>query len=69
MRFRQTPRSYARLTERFGQSAVAALMSLLLLIATAQAQAPGGPPSVGVVKAAPTAITESSEFIGRIQAI
>jgi membrane fusion protein (multidrug efflux system) len=30
---------------------------------------PGGPPSVGVVRAELTAITETSEFIGRIQAI
>ena len=34
------------------------------------AQAPGGPPpSVGVVKVQPTAMTESSEFVGRVQAI
>ena len=32
-------------------------------------QAPGGPPSVGVVRAQQTAITETSEFIGRVQAI
>src|SRR6201986_3740817 len=30
---------------------------------------PSGPPSVGVVRAEQTAITETSEFIGRIQAI
>ncbi|HYZ24230.1 MAG TPA: efflux RND transporter periplasmic adaptor subunit, partial [Rhodopila sp.] len=33
------------------------------------AQAPGGPPSVGIVRAQQTAITETSEFIGRVQAI
>lgn len=30
---------------------------------------PGGPPSVGVVRAQQTAITETSEFVGRVQAI
>lgn len=35
----------------------------------AGAQAPSGPPSVGVVRAQQTAITETSEFIGRVQAI
>jgi membrane fusion protein (multidrug efflux system) len=44
--------------------------ALLLSVASAaQAQAPGGPPSVGVVRAQQTAITETSEFIGRVQAI
>src|ERR1700748_3822714 len=46
-------------------------LALLLSVASvAEAQAPGGaPPSVGVVRAQETAITESSEFVGRIQAI
>jgi membrane fusion protein (multidrug efflux system) len=35
----------------------------------AQAQTPGGPPAVGVVRAAREAITQTSEFIGRIQAV
>jgi len=44
--------------------------ALLLLVASAaHAQAPGGPPSVGVVRAQQTAITETSEFVGRVQAI
>jgi membrane fusion protein (multidrug efflux system) len=44
--------------------------ALLLSVASAaQAQAPSGPPSVGVVRAQQTAITETSEFIGRVQAI
>lgn len=30
---------------------------------------PGGPPSVGVIKVAMSPITESNEFIGRIEAI
>jgi membrane fusion protein (multidrug efflux system) len=43
---------------------------LLSMASAAFAQAPGGgPPSVGVVRAQQTAITETSEFIGRVQAI
>ena len=42
---------------------------LFALAGTAQAQPPMGPPSVGVVRAEQTAITETSEFIGRVQAI
>lgn len=42
---------------------------LLLLVPAAHGQAPAGPPSVGVVRAAQTAITETSEFVGRVQAI
>ncbi len=34
----------------------------------AHAQAPGGPPSVGVVRVQKQPITETSEFVGRIQA-
>ena len=54
---------------------ISALRSIgLSLIATAspvwaQGKPPSGPPSVGVVKAAQRPITESSVFIGRIQAI
>jgi membrane fusion protein (multidrug efflux system) len=45
-------------------------LALMLSVAwAAYAQAPGGPPSVGVVRAQQTAVTETSEFIGRIQAI
>ena len=36
---------------------------------SADAQMPSGPPSVGVVRAEQTAITETSEFVGRVQAI
>jgi membrane fusion protein (multidrug efflux system) len=36
---------------------------------TTEAQAPGGPPAVGVVEAIKRPITESSEFLGRIQAV
>lgn len=42
---------------------------LLLVCASARAQAPGGPPAVGVVRARQTAITETSEFVGRVQAV
>jgi membrane fusion protein (multidrug efflux system) len=43
---------------------------LVFLLATpALAQMPGGPPAVGVVTVAPATITETSEFVGRVQAI
>ncbi len=44
-------------------------LALTLLAPVARAQAPGGPPSVGVVRAQQTAITETSQFVGRVQAI
>ena len=45
------------------------LAILLSATSTAYAQAPGGPPSVGIVRAQQTAITETSEFVGRVQAV
>lgn len=48
------------------------LLLLTALLATSSALAqpgPGGPPAVGVVQAKPTAITETSEFVGRIEAV
>ncbi|HEY4040811.1 MAG TPA: efflux RND transporter periplasmic adaptor subunit [Rhodopila sp.] len=45
------------------------LALLLSITPPAHAQMPSGPPSVGVVRAQQTAITETSEFIGRVQAI
>lgn len=45
------------------------LLALLLSAAIAHAQPPAGPPSVGVVRAQQTAITETSEFVGRVQAV
>lgn len=45
------------------------LAVLLSVASTADAQMPSGPPSVGVVRAEQTAITETSEFVGRVQAI
>jgi len=48
---------------------VLALAWLLCATFAVRAQAPSGPPSVGVVRVQPTAITEVSEFVGRVQAI
>lgn len=50
---------------------LAALLVLMVpgLSAPVGAQMPGGPPAVGVTRVEPQAITESSEFVGRIQAI
>ena len=46
-----------------------AIIALLLTAAPALAQpGPGGPPAVGVVQAKETAIIESNEFVGRIEA-
>jgi membrane fusion protein (multidrug efflux system) len=48
---------------------LAALLAALAWCSATQAQMPAGPPSVGVVRATRQAITESAEFIGRIQAV
>ncbi len=48
---------------------LAALLASLAWFTAAQAQAPAGPPAVGVVRATRQAVTETSEFIGRIQAV
>jgi membrane fusion protein (multidrug efflux system) len=46
------------------------LIAVFLLSAGAAAQpAPGGPPAVGVVRAEREQITQSDEFIGRVQAV
>lgn len=45
------------------------LVFMLSVASSAYGQAPAGPPSVGVVRAQQTAITETSEFVGRVQAI
>ena len=49
----------------------ARLLAGLILVAagTAHAQMPGGPPAVGVVRVEQQAVTETSEFIGRVQAV
>jgi membrane fusion protein (multidrug efflux system) len=50
---------------------LAALLAVhvLLGITIAEAQMPSGPPAVGVVRAEKQAVTETSEFIGRVQAV
>ena len=48
---------------------LAALLAAFAWFAAAHAQIPGGPPAVGVVRATRQAITETSEFVGRIQAV
>jgi membrane fusion protein (multidrug efflux system) len=50
---------------------LAALLAAFVLFAspTAEAQMPSGPPAVGVVRAEKQTVTESSEFIGRIQSV
>ena len=45
------------------------LMLSLAIASQAFAQAPPGPPAVGVVTVDQASITETSEFVGRIQAI
>ncbi|MBV9249143.1 MAG: efflux RND transporter periplasmic adaptor subunit [Acetobacteraceae bacterium] len=47
--------------------AIAAL--LLIPAVSAQGQMPPGPPAVGVVRAQQTAVTETSEYVGRVQAV
>lgn len=42
---------------------------MLSFVIAAHAQIPSGPPSVGTVRVQQTAITETSEFVGRIQSI
>ncbi|MBN8874960.1 MAG: efflux RND transporter periplasmic adaptor subunit [Rhodospirillales bacterium] len=44
-------------------------LSLLGLVPAAHAQAPGGPPAVGIARVEKKAVTETSEFVGRVQAI
>jgi len=48
---------------------VALCLVALLLAGRAWAQVPSGPPAVGVVTVGQAAITETSEFVGRVQAI
>src|SRR6516165_6899793 len=60
--------------DRMGSRPFAKVVLLLLIFAllpvTAKAQpAPAGPPAVGVVRVARQEITQSNEFVGRIQSI
>jgi membrane fusion protein (multidrug efflux system) len=50
---------------------LAALLAAYVLFGTgvAAAQAPGGPPAVGVMRAEKRAVTETVEFVGRVQAV
>ena len=50
---------------------LALLLALIALASPAHAQpgGPGGPPAVGVVQAKVQPITETSEFVGRVQAV
>ena len=43
--------------------------AILLLAARAAAQPNTGPPAVGVARATRTPITETNEFIGRVEAV
>jgi membrane fusion protein, multidrug efflux system len=47
----------------------ACVLSIAAIDASWAQSAPGGPPAVGVVEATKRPITESSEFLGRVQAI
>ena len=49
--------------------AIVSVLALVAVAAPARAQFGGGPPAVGVVKAQKQAVTESTEFVGRIQAV
>jgi membrane fusion protein (multidrug efflux system) len=55
--------------ERFGLVVQSVLLFACLSTGAAAQPAPGGPPAVGVVRAERQQITESDEFIGRIQAV
>jgi membrane fusion protein (multidrug efflux system) len=57
------------MTLRLGRLAAPLVAFVLLGSTVAEAQMPGGPPAVGVVRAAKQAVTERSEFIGRVQAV
>jgi membrane fusion protein (multidrug efflux system) len=45
------------------------VIALALFSRAAAAQMPGGPPAVGVVRAAKQQLTQSDQFIGRVQAV
>ncbi len=70
-RLKQAPDPGFRLMRLFRLLPVSVIAFAVLLAAKSpgHAQAPPGPPSVGVVRAVQTAITETSEFVGRVQAI
>jgi len=55
--------------ERFGLVVHGVVLFACLSTGAAAQPAPGGPPAVGVVRAERQQVTESDEFIGRIQAV
>jgi membrane fusion protein (multidrug efflux system) len=58
------------MSQKAGASCLLVVFALALASLQAQAQpAPGGPPAVGVVRAERQQITQTDEFIGRIQAV
>src|ERR1700747_491249 len=58
------------MSQRVGASCFLLTFALALLSVQARAQpAQGGPPAVGVVRAERQQMTQSDEFIGRIQAV
>ncbi len=59
----------ARVVTDTARFACAIWVSLTLTVMPALAQAPGGPPAVGVVTVEPAKVTETSEFVGRVQAV
>ncbi len=56
-------------TRLFLQVLLLLLILTVLPVAAAAQPAPGGPPAVGVVRVATQEITQSNEFVGRIQSI
>jgi membrane fusion protein (multidrug efflux system) len=54
---------------RYSSLVVAAMLAAVASPAARAQMGPGGPPAVGVVKAALTPIYQSSEYIGRVQAM
>lgn len=56
-------------TSKFACAILAAAGIAALPPARAQGGPPSGPPAVGVAKVTPQAITETSEFVGRVQAV
>ena len=56
----------------YGPGALHLLLSAMLALFSLEAEAqpaPGGPPAVGVVRAQRQQITQTDEFVGRIQAV
>ncbi len=66
-----TPAKLRAALPGFGVWICAALLvgGVLFAAAPADAQMPGGPPAVGVIRVERKAITETEEFVGRVQAV